>query len=156
MQCAQFSFFFFFPPRILVTNSVSLCCEFTDFVLYRPVSVGFLWVLQILFLTNPETWSAAAMYQATRIFSSNLTAALAQHFYNLILLPRLRDDIAEYRRLNFHLYMALKKSVFKSTAFFKGIVMPLCEVRRSTLRLSYEYRETGNFRTGIIFSISQN
>jgi len=26
-------------------------------------------------------------------------------FFNLVLLPRVRDDIAEYRRLNYHLYM---------------------------------------------------
>ena len=33
---------------------------------------------QILYLTEPETWTAAAMYQATRIFSSNLNAKMAQ------------------------------------------------------------------------------
>ena len=26
-------------------------------------------------------------------------------FFNLVLLPRVRDDIAEYKRLNYHLYM---------------------------------------------------
>ena len=26
-------------------------------------------------------------------------------FYNIILLPRIRDDIDEYKKLNFHLYM---------------------------------------------------
>ena len=26
-------------------------------------------------------------------------------FINLVLLPRVRDDIAEYKRLNYHLYM---------------------------------------------------
>ena len=33
------------------------------------------------------------------------------------------------KKLNWHLYMALKKSVFKPAAFYKGIVLPLCEVR---------------------------
>lgn len=101
------------------------------------------------------------MYEATRIFSSNLTAKKVQRFYNLVLLPRVRDDITEYKRLNYHLYMvsmtinkfwhartgnyqsivtftnqvhyyfqALKKSLFKPSAFFKGILLPLCEVRK--------------------------
>jgi essential nuclear protein 1 len=64
-------------------------------------------------------WSAAAVYQATRIFASNLNAKMAQRFYNLVLLPRIRDDITEYKRLNFHLYMALRKALFKPAAFFK-------------------------------------
>ncbi|KFO82687.1 Bystin, partial [Cuculus canorus] len=75
---------------------------------------------QILYITEPEAWTAAAMYQATRIFSSNLKERMAQRFYNLVLLPRIRDDIAEYKRLNFHLYMALKKALFKPAAWFKG------------------------------------
>ncbi|XP_071959566.1 bystin-like [Antedon mediterranea] len=89
---------------------------------------------QVLYLTEPERWTAAAMYQATRIFSSNLNAKMAQRFFNLVLLPRVRDDIAEYKRLNFHLYMALKKSLFKPAAFFKGILLPLCECGTCTLR----------------------
>ena len=28
-------------------------------------------------------------------------------FFNLVLLPRVRDDIAEYKRLNYHLYQVL-------------------------------------------------
>ncbi|XP_076124285.1 bystin [Alosa pseudoharengus] len=89
---------------------------------------------QILYLTEPESWTAAAMYQATRIFSSNLKERMAQRFYNLVLLPRVRDDIAEYKRLNFHLYSALKKALFKPGAWFKGILIPLCESGTCTLR----------------------
>ncbi|XP_049589555.1 bystin [Syngnathus scovelli] len=89
---------------------------------------------QVLYLTEPETWTAAAMYQATRIFSSNLKERMAQRFYNLVVLPRVRDDIAEYKRLNFHLYSALKKALFKPGAWFKGILIPLCESGTCTLR----------------------
>jgi len=89
---------------------------------------------QVLYLTEPESWTAAAMYQATRIFSSNLKERMAQRFYNLVLLPRVRDDIAEYKRLNFHLYSALKKALFKPGAWFKGILIPLCESGTCTLR----------------------
>ena len=89
---------------------------------------------EVLYMTEPENWSAAAMFQATRIFASNLNSAKAQRFYNLVLLPRIRDDISEYKRLNFHLYMALKKSLFKPAAFFKGILLPICESGTCTLR----------------------
>ncbi|VDN94525.1 unnamed protein product [Brugia pahangi] len=89
---------------------------------------------QLLYLTNPDKWSAAAVYQATRIFASNLHAKMCQRFYNLILLPRLRDDIAEYKKLNFHLFQALNKAVYKPQAFFKGILLPLCESGTCTLR----------------------
>lgn len=68
------------------------------------------------------------MYMATRIFASNLKEKMAQRFYNLVLLPRVRDDIAEYKRLNYHLYQALRKALFKPGAFMKGILLPLCEV----------------------------
>lgn len=89
---------------------------------------------EIVYLTEPENWSASSMYQATRIFTSNLNTAKAQRFFNLVLLPRVRDDIAEYKRLNFHLYAALKKALFKPAAFFKGLLLPLCEARTCTLR----------------------
>ncbi len=89
---------------------------------------------EILYLTDPDKWTAAAMFQATRIFASNLTASKAQRFYNLVLLPRVRDDISEYKRLNFHLYMALKKALFKPAAFFKGILLPICESGTCSLR----------------------
>lgn len=46
----------------------------------------------------------------------------------MVLLPRLRDDIAEYKKLNFHLFQALHKAMYKPQAFFKGILLPLCEV----------------------------
>lgn len=89
---------------------------------------------QILYLTEPSTWSAASMYMATRIFASNLKEKMAQRFYNLVLLPRIRDDIAEYKRLNFHLYQALRKALFKPGAFMKGILLPLCESGTCSLR----------------------
>ncbi|KAL1117798.1 hypothetical protein AAG570_004113 [Ranatra chinensis] len=89
---------------------------------------------QILYITEPSTWSAATMYMATRIFASNLKDKMAQRFFNLVLLPRVQDDIAEYKRLNFHLFQALKKALFKPGAFMKGILLPLCESGRCTLR----------------------
>ncbi|KAK4879645.1 hypothetical protein RN001_007791 [Aquatica leii] len=89
---------------------------------------------QILFILDPPRWSAAAMYQGTRIFASNLKEKMAQRFYNLVLLPRVRDDITEYKRLNFHLYQALRKALFKPGSFMKGILLPLLESGTCTLR----------------------
>lgn len=89
---------------------------------------------QILYITDPPKWSAAAMYQATRIFASNLKDKMAQRFYNLVLLPRIRDDLAEYKRLNFHLYQALRKALFKPAGFMKGVLLPLLESGTCTLR----------------------
>jgi len=89
---------------------------------------------QLLHLTNPDGWSAAAMYQATRVFTSNLKEKMAQRFFNRILLPRVRDDIDTYQRLNFHLFQALRKALFKPGAFFKGFLLPLCESGTCTLR----------------------
>jgi hypothetical protein len=53
---------------------------------------------------------------------------MAQRFYNTILFPRVIDDITENKRLNYHLYRALKKAIYKPAAFYKGIILPLCEV----------------------------
>lgn len=84
---------------------------------------------QILEITRPENWSPCAMYAATKIFASNLNAKLAQRFFNLVLLPAVQDDIANNKKLNYHYYHALKKSLYKPTAFFKGIMLPLCEAQ---------------------------
>ena len=67
------------------------------------------------------------MYAATRIFASNLNPKMAQRFYNLVLLDAVRADIYSNKKLNYHYYMALKKSVYKPAAFFKGILLPLCK-----------------------------
>ena len=96
-------------------------------------SLGDRWE-EALFLTNPDEWSAAAVYQGTRVFASNLKSDQAQTFFNLVLLPRVRDDIAEYKRLNYHLYQALKKSLFKPAGFFKGLLLPLLNSGTCSLR----------------------
>lgn len=61
-----------------------------------------------------------------------------------MLLPAVLDNIDRYkssfarevtsRKLNYHLYQALKKAMYKPAAFFKGIVIPLCEVREAEVR----------------------
>jgi essential nuclear protein 1 len=89
---------------------------------------------EIVYLTKPEEWSSQATRQATRLFASNLNSKMAQRFYNLILLPKIRDDIIQNKKLNFHLYFSLKKALYKPAAFYKGLLLPLCESRDCTLR----------------------
>eukprot|EP01114_Cavostelium_apophysatum_P018488 TRINITY_DN5725_c0_g1_i1.p1 TRINITY_DN5725_c0_g1~~TRINITY_DN5725_c0_g1_i1.p1 ORF type:complete len:433 (+),score=150.88 TRINITY_DN5725_c0_g1_i1:64-1362(+) len=90
----------------------------------------------ILFLTNPEEWSGPAMYQATRLFASSLNAKMAQRFFNLVLMPKVVDDITNNKKLNFHYYMALKKATFKPAAFYRGIILPLCESGKCSLKMA--------------------
>lgn len=90
---------------------------------------------EMIELTKPERWSAVSVYEATVLFSSNLKSDMAQQFYENVLLPRLRSDIAEQKKLNIHLYNALKRALYKPAAFYKGIIFPLCE--DSTLREAF-------------------
>ncbi|ORM40726.1 Uncharacterized protein C13G1.09 [Babesia sp. Xinjiang] len=82
---------------------------------------------EFLGLTHPENWTPNAMYEATHIFASNMTESMVEIFYNKVLLPTVRKDIRRGRKLNYHLYMALKKAIFKPTAWFQGILVPLVE-----------------------------
>ena len=46
----------------------------------------------------------------------------------------MREDIHETRKLNVHLYKALKKALYKPAAFFKGFLFPLVNDGTCTLR----------------------
>lgn len=52
---------------------------------------------------------------------------MVQRYYSLVLFPAVRENIATYKKLNCHLYMAVKKAVFKTGAFFKGFLLPIAE-----------------------------
>ena len=82
---------------------------------------------ELLFLTSPFDWSPNATYEATRIFASNLNAKMVQRFYSLVLLENVRSNIEKYKKLNVHLYNAVKKAIFKVGAFFRGFLLPLAE-----------------------------
>jgi len=95
---------------------------------------------EVLSLTSPLTWTPAAMYEAVKIFASNFNPRMAQRFFNLVLLPAVRQDVAEHKKLNFHYYRSLRKALFKPAAFFKGILLPLaaesCTLREATILAS--------------------
>jgi essential nuclear protein 1 len=80
-----------------------------------------------VYLTKPEEWTPHAMFQATRIFVSNLKPKMAQRFLNLILMDAVRADMQLTKKVNPHLYAALKKALYKPAAWFKGLLLPLCE-----------------------------
>lgn len=81
---------------------------------------------QLLDLTNPPTWSPHAHLSILRLFISQKPDVATPYLRN-ILLPAIRADITETKKLDVHLYSALKKSLYKPAAFFKGIVFPLLE-----------------------------
>ena len=89
---------------------------------------------ELLYYTNPVEWTAHAHYQATKIFASNLNDNLAQRYFNLVLLPAVRSDIKQNKKLHFQLYQSLKKAMFKPLAFMKGILLPVADAPDCTLR----------------------
>ncbi|KAK9863174.1 hypothetical protein WJX84_011381 [Apatococcus fuscideae] len=88
----------------------------------------------VLFVTEPEQWSPHSVYQATRLFISNLNAKMAQRFLALVLLPHVRQNVQDNKRLHFALFQAMKKAAFKPDAFYKGLLLPLCQSGTCTLR----------------------
>ncbi|KAI1325502.1 Bystin-domain-containing protein [Xylariaceae sp. FL0255] len=80
----------------------------------------------IIQLTKPDQWTPNAVLAATRIFISS-TPAVARRFLEMVLLDRVREDISETKKLNVHLFDALKKALYKPAAFFKAILFPLVE-----------------------------
>lgn len=52
----------------------------------------------------------------------------------MVILDRVRDEIHETKKLNVHLFNALKKSLYKPAAFFKGVLFPLVSSGTCTLR----------------------
>lgn len=96
----------------------------------------------VLYVTNPESWTPHAVYEATKLFVSNLHANEAQKFIEGVLLERFRVNIedSEDHTVNYHIYRAIKKSLYKPGAFFKGFLFPLidshCSVREATIAAS--------------------
>lgn len=86
---------------------------------------------RILALTNPTQWTPHATQAATRIFISNLKPPQARIYLEGVLLERVRTNIADSydgKKLDVHLFEALRKALYKPGAFFKGILLPLVQV----------------------------
>lgn len=88
---------------------------------------------ELLSITRPDSWTPNACYEAMKIFTS-AKPYIAQQFLESVILDRVRDDIHETKKLNVHLYKALKKALYKPAAFFKGFLFPLVVTGTCTLR----------------------
>jgi essential nuclear protein 1 len=91
---------------------------------------------ELLTITRPESWTTNAVFAATKIFVS-APPDVAQHYLDNVLLDRVKEDIYETKKLNIHLYNALKKALYKPAAFFKGFLFPLvsggCTLREANI-----------------------
>jgi len=87
----------------------------------------------ILMITRPQEWTANACFEATKIFVSS-RPEVVQRFFEMVLLEKVREDIYETKKLNVHLFAALKKGLYKPAAWFKGILFPLVGSHTCTLR----------------------
>lgn len=83
----------------------------------------------ILYVLQPETWTPHVIYEATKLFVSNLNPKEAAKFLNIVLLPRFMTEVAEREKhdVSYHTYRAMRKSLYKPAAFFKGFLFPLLE-----------------------------
>lgn len=78
-------------------------------------------------------WTPNACYEATKIFVSS-SPYVVRRFLETVILDRVREEIHETKKLNVHLYKAVKKAVYKPAAFFKGFLFPLVGSGTCTLR----------------------
>ena len=97
----------------------------------------------ILYVTQPESWSSQAVYESTKMFISALSAQESQKFVHNVLLDRFKAELdpnaprlpnSGPRTLNYHIFRALKKSLYKPAAFFKGFLFPLAESGSCSVR----------------------
>jgi essential nuclear protein 1 len=76
---------------------------------------------EVLFYTNPHEWSPQSIYEAVKLFISNLASMDAAKFLSSYLLPKVRDNIVKrHGKLDVHLFQAMKKCAFKPAAFVNG------------------------------------
>ena len=75
-------------------------------------------------ITEPYNWTPQAMYEAIIQFSS-ADSSIGTIFYENYLVPALRSDIKKNKKLNIHYYNCLKRALFRPSAFFKGIILPM-------------------------------
>lgn len=89
---------------------------------------------QLLALTRPAEWTPNATHQATKLFISTLSPKLASKFCHQVLLPKIQKDFDLNKKVNPHYYQALMLAISKPSAFFSGILLPLCADMRTTQR----------------------
>jgi len=89
---------------------------------------------ELLELTNPQKWSAHAFYEVVRIFTSKTESERTLRFFSNYLLPRVLKDIKENKKLNYHLFRALQKGLYRPASWFRGILMPFFNTPDITIK----------------------
>ncbi len=91
--------------------------------------------------------SLSAIEREMRLFGTERGGRVcfeqAQRFLSLVLLPHVRQDIRQNKRLHFALYQALRKAAFKPDAFYKVQLLFLAAVQAHT---------SGDLRTTMPFA----
>lgn len=82
---------------------------------------------ELLQLTQPREWSNNAVLQTIKTFVGVFSDKQAIKYFTTVLLPAVRLDILQHNTLNCHLYMALKKAIYRPGAWIKSILLPLCK-----------------------------
>lgn len=86
---------------------------------------------ELLLLTTPKKWTTQAVFEVTKLFSSGLKEKDVCIYYKHILLPIILENIELNKKLDGFLYKTLIKSLYKSKAWFKGLLYPvLLKVRK--------------------------
>ncbi|CAH8546022.1 unnamed protein product [Schistosoma turkestanicum] len=77
----------------------------------------------LLEMLKPLEWSVHVYPRIVKVFSSKGHEP-AHHFYESYLLPKVKQDIEENKRLCVHLFEALIASMFRPEEFVSGIYLP--------------------------------
>lgn len=88
----------------------------------------------LLRYTSPDNWTPHATFQVVKIFIAALPASDSEKFLREFFLPKLKADYSESKEVHQQHFIALKKSLYRPSAFYKGIVLPLLEDNRVTLK----------------------
>ena len=75
-------------------------------------------------ITRPGDWTVHAYFKTTKIFVASPESKHTLHFYKYYLLPKCLSNISQYSKLNYHLFQALRKAIFRPSLWFRGILFP--------------------------------
>ncbi|KAL0232975.1 hypothetical protein GEMRC1_011722 [Eukaryota sp. GEM-RC1] len=75
---------------------------------------------EVLDISDPFSWTPNGIERLVRVMIASMKAKTLQRFFENYLLPIIVEDIDVNKKLNYHLYQALKKAVYKPVSFLQG------------------------------------
>lgn len=86
----------------------------------RRISQTDMGVFQVLLITQPDRWTAASMYQATRLFASNMDAKMAQRYveYSLDRTSSNGTSLDSTTLFSYHVFEMILMNTKNSTFIF--------------------------------------